>query len=214
MAYALVDRILTVIVTATVTSAAWIVVGGVNPGRFEQPEADPATPIAKSSNPAPAGVNAASQEAGDDVDLLIPVEGVAFAQLRDTFSESRDGGSRRHDALDIMAPAGTPVVAAAPGTIEKLFRSDAGGNTIYLRSADRRTIYYFAHLEAYAPGLKEGQRVSRGQRLGTVGSTGNASPDAPHLHFAMLRTTANAQWWEPAEALNPYDRMKDGREES
>lgn len=214
MAYALVDRILTVIVTATVTSAAWIVAGGVNFGGVEQREGKQAAPIVVASESAPAAATLAFNDPGDGAALLIPVEGVTFAQLRDTFAESRDEGVRPHDALDIIVPAGTPVVSPAPGTIEKLFRSDAGGNTIYLRSADRITIYYFAHLEAYAPGLKEGQRVSRGQRLGTVGSTGNANPDAPHLHFAMLRTTANAQWWEPAEALNPYDRLKDGRKES
>ena len=103
-----------------------------------------------------------------------------------------------------MGPEGTGVIAAAPGTIERLFLSDAGGKTIYVRSNDRRTIFYYAHLEDYAEGLREGQKVARGQRLGTVGFTGNASPDAPHLHFAIMRTTPDADWWEPATAINPY----------
>ena len=114
------------------------------------------------------------------------------------------GGERRHEALDIAAPAGTPIIAAAGGRLEKLFRSDDGGNTVYVRSADGRTLYYYAHLQAYAPGLEEGERVDRGQALGTVGSSGNADPAAPHLHFAVMRTTPDAEWWEPATAINPY----------
>ena len=73
-----------------------------------------------------------------------------------------------------------------------------------MRSPDRETIFYYAHLDQYAPGLKEGQKVRRGQRLGTVGTTGNAAPDAPHLHFAIMRTTDDAEWWEPTNAINPY----------
>jgi murein DD-endopeptidase MepM/ murein hydrolase activator NlpD len=138
----------------------------------------------------------------DDGRLAIPVLGASAADLVDTFDDSRSG--RQHEAIDIMAPAGTPVIAAGPGTIEKLYQSDAGGNTIYLRSIDRRTIHYYAHLRSYEPALREGQAVVRGQRLGTVGSTGNADPSAPHLHFAILRTRPEAQWWESAAAANPY----------
>ena len=98
----------------------------------------------------------------------------------------------------------TTVLSAAPGKIEKLYRSDVGGNTIYVRSVDGQTIYYYAHLDGYAEGLREGQRVRRGQRLGEVGSSGNASDDTPHLHFAILQTTTDAEWWEPAHAVNPY----------
>ena len=136
--------------------------------------------------------------------MVVPVLNVRPSELTDTFSDSRADGSRLHEAIDIMAPKGTSVVAAGPGEIEKLFESDAGGLTIYVRSPDRRTIHYYAHLDEYAPGLKEGQRVRRGQRLGTVGSSGNASDDAPHLHFAILQTTEEAAWWEPANAVNPY----------
>ena len=136
--------------------------------------------------------------------LAIPVAGVSASQLSDTFDDARGGGDRTHEALDIMAPAGTPVLAAGAGTVEKLFRSDAGGNTVYVRSADRRMIHYYAHLQDYAPGLQEGRQVSRGERLGSVGSSGNADPAAPHLHFAILRTTAEAEWWEPATPVNPF----------
>jgi murein DD-endopeptidase MepM/ murein hydrolase activator NlpD len=109
-----------------------------------------------------------------------------------------------HEALDIVAPRGTPVVAAAAGTVEKLFHSDAGGNTLYVRSPDRATIFYYAHLDRYADGLHEGQRVAQGQTLGAVGSTGDASPDAPHLHFEIMQTTPNAKWYESATSINPY----------
>ena len=147
---------------------------------------------------------AAAPSAAQLRQLLIPVQNIRPADLTDTYSDSRGGGTRLHEALDIMAPKGTSVLSSAPGTIEKLFRSKAGGNTIYVRSTDGETIYYYAHLDAYAEGLREGQRVRRGQRLGMVGSSGNASAEAPHLHFAILQTTADAEWWEPANAVNPY----------
>lgn len=189
----LIDRLTTIIVTATVTSAAWIVaggtLGGVLPG-FE-------------TGQAPSAADTAFREG-----LLIPVQGVTAEQLRDTYSESRAGGARLHQAIDIMAPRGTPIVAAAPGTIDKLFLSKAGGNTIYLRSENRRMMQYYAHLDRYAPGLREGQMVEQGDSLGTVGSTGNASEAGPHLHFAILQTDPDAEWWEPATALNPYPLLR------
>jgi len=189
------DRLQTIAATATVTSAIWIVVGTVYLDRGVAPE--PPAP------PAPAEASEASREdSAPRGQLLIPVLGVAPEDLTNTFAESR--GGRRHEAIDIMAAAGTPVVAAAPGTVEKLFRSDAGGNTVYVRSGDRRTIHYYAHLQDYAQGLAEGQSLQRGQPLGTVGSTGNADPAAPHLHFAVLRTTPEADWWEAAAATDPY----------
>ena len=197
MALNVADRLLTIVVTATLTSAAWIVVGSTDVDRTEQPHASrPAEP--KPAAPSPAGPSPAA--AGP---LLVPVAGVSVAQLSDTFDDAR-GEERRHEALDIAAPTGTPVIAAAEGKVEKLFVSDEGGNTVYVRSPDGRTLYYYAHLQAYAPGLEEGETVARGQRLGTVGSSGNADPAAPHLHFAMLRTTPRAEWWQPATPINPY----------
>lgn len=197
---ALLDRLQTIVATATVTSAIWIVVGTVYVGR------DALGPSAETAQPAPSPAAARSPAPAARGALAIPVLGVAADQLTDSFADDR--GGRRHEAIDIMAPAGTPVVAAGPGTVEKLFLSDAGGNTIYVRSPDRRTIHYYAHLQAYAPGLAEGQGVSRGQRLGTVGSTGNADPAAPHLHFAVLRTEPEAHWWEPAQAIDPLPLLR------
>jgi murein DD-endopeptidase MepM/ murein hydrolase activator NlpD len=205
MALPLIDRLLTIVVTATLTSAAWIVVGSVYVDRpdsgadsVERNSAAVADEQQLSPSPSPTGPTGASER------LMIPVAGIAASQLSDTFDDARGGGERVHEALDIMAPAGTPVLAAGPGTVEKLFRSDAGGNTIYVRSGDRQMIHYYAHLQDYVPGLEEGRQVSRGQRLGSVGSSGNADPAAPHLHFAILRTTADAAWWEPATAVNPF----------
>ena len=136
--------------------------------------------------------------------LAIPVAGVKPDQLVDTFTQARAGGGRVHDAIDIMAPHGTPVLAAAPGTVEKLFLSKGGGGiTAYVRSDDSRWIYYYAHLRDYAPGLAEGQKLPRGARLGTVGSTGNANPQGPHLHFAIHRMQPGESWHEGAP-VNPY----------
>ena len=136
--------------------------------------------------------------------LAIPVAGIKPENLIDTYTQARAGGARLHDAIDIMAPRGTPVVNAAPGRIEKIFVSQGGGgNTVYVRSQDGRWIYYYAHLDAYAPGLKEGMQLPRGARLGTVGSSGNANPEGPHLHFAVHRMQPGESWHEGA-AINPY----------
>jgi murein DD-endopeptidase MepM/ murein hydrolase activator NlpD len=203
MALNFADRLLTAVVTATLTSAAWIVVGSTDVDRAQRTRASPsAEPQPAAPAPAaPAPAAPASPMAPGS--LLVPVAGVSAAQLSDTFDDAR-GEERRHEALDIAAPAGTPVIAAAEGKIEKLFRSDDGGNTVYIRSPDGRTLYYYAHLQAYARGLEEGEAVAPGQRLGTVGSSGNADPAAPHLHFAVMRTEPGAKWWEPATAINPY----------
>jgi murein DD-endopeptidase MepM/ murein hydrolase activator NlpD len=136
--------------------------------------------------------------------LAIPVTGIRADQLTDTFKQARSGGARVHDAIDIMADHGTPVVAAAPGRVEKLFFSKGGGGiTAYVRSADERWIYYYAHLQDYAPGLKEGQELKRGDPIGRVGVTGNSNPDGPHLHFAIHRMNPEDDWHE-GTAVNPY----------
>jgi murein DD-endopeptidase MepM/ murein hydrolase activator NlpD len=135
--------------------------------------------------------------------LLVPVAGVAPAQLTDTFTAAR-GSGRSHDAIDIMAARGTPVLAATEGTVEKLYFSNGGGGvTIYVRSPDRRWMYYYAHLDRYAPGLAEGQQVRAGTVIGFVGSTGDASPDGPHLHFAVNYMAPAERWWE-GTPVNPY----------
>ena len=136
--------------------------------------------------------------------LGIPVAGVGTDKLVDTFAQGRAAGARRHDAIDILAAEGTPVLAAAPGKVEKLFLSGDGGNTIYVRSSDGGWIYYYAHLAGYAPGLREGLTVRKGQVLGSVGHTGNANPDAPHLHFALWRADPRAGWYQEKVAVDPY----------
>lgn len=136
--------------------------------------------------------------------LAIPVVGIGATDLVDTFTQARAGGARVHDAIDIMAPHGTPVVAATDGTVEKLFFSKGGGGlSVYVRSGDKRWSYYYAHLQDYATGLREGQRVKRGDVLGRVGSSGNASPDGPHLHFAVNRMEPGWRWHQ-GEPINPY----------
>lgn len=207
MALNLADRLLTIVVTATFTSAAWLVAGSTTFLKTGESAASTSSERSEALKAAPSMPPVLSPPSAATAALIIPVSGVEAAQLTDTFSDERDG-TRLHEALDIMAPAGTPVVAAAPGKVERLFRSDAGGNTVYVRSQDRRTIHYYAHLQDYAPGLKEGQNVERGQRLGSVGSSGNADPAAPHLHFAIMRTTPDAEWWEPAAAVNPYPLLR------
>ncbi|HMF10035.1 MAG TPA: M23 family metallopeptidase [Thermoanaerobaculia bacterium] len=134
--------------------------------------------------------------------LTMPVEGGKSADLRDSFEEKR-GGARRHEAIDIPAPRGTPVVAAADGTIEKLFTSKQGGLTIYQFDPSRTICYYYAHLDHYAEGLSEKRVVHRGDRIGYVGSTGDASPQAPHLHFAIFQLGPAKQWWV-GTPVNPY----------
>lgn len=135
--------------------------------------------------------------------LLLPVQGLTTSDLRDTFGEGRDANQRGHEAIDIMAPRGTPVLAADDGRIAKLFLSQPGGITIYQFDPTGQFAYYYAHLERYADGLVEGQSVRRGSVLGYVGATGNASPEAPHLHFAIFRLGPDKQWWK-GEPINPF----------
>lgn len=134
--------------------------------------------------------------------LELPVRGVQRQNLQDTFNDARAVG-RRHDAIDIMSPRGTEVLAVDDGTIAKLFTSKAGGLTIYQFDPTQTFSYYYAHLERYASGLAEQQPVRRGQVIGYVGSTGNASENAPHLHFAIARLDTDRSWWR-GDPINPY----------
>ncbi|EQB15604.1 M23 family metallopeptidase [Sphingobium lactosutens] len=147
---------------------------------------------------------AQSAETGE---LVVPVEGVPPSALVDTFTQARAGGARPHDAIDIMAARGRGVVAAADGRVEKLFWSEEGGRTVYQRSPDGRRIYYYAHLDSYAPGLREGQGLRRGQMIGTVGSTGNADDAAPHLHFAIHEMRPGEPWYG-GTPINPYPLLR------
>jgi len=138
--------------------------------------------------------------------LLIPVVGVRPDELRDTFDDARSEG-RVHDAIDIMSPCGTPVVAAADGLIVKLFESVRGGTTIYERSTDDKLIYYYAHLKAYAAALAENKTVRRGETIAYVGDTGNAGPGNCHLHFAIWLITDPKHYWD-GQNINPYPLLR------
>lgn len=138
--------------------------------------------------------------------LLMPVAGVDPAELRDNFSEMR-GGDRSHEAIDILAPRDTPVVAVADGKVAKLWKSVPGGITIYQFDASESYCYYYAHLERYARGLAEGASLRRGEVIGYVGTSGNAPRNTPHLHFAVYRLTPDRRWWE-GEPLNPFPLLR------
>lgn len=140
--------------------------------------------------------------------LLMPVLGVSAAQLNDSYTQSR-GEGRIHDAIDIMAERGTPVVAVDNGKVAKLFDSKPGGLTLYQFDRQEKIAYYYAHLDSYAPGIVEGRELKRGEVLGYVGSTGNASPDAPHLHFAIFVLGPEKYWWR-GTAINPFPLLGGG----
>lgn len=195
------QKVRLVATTAAITSVAWIVAGAL----WLRPTA-PGVPQHVALQ-----VQSPPQLTGDGAGvMLIPVQGVAANALVDTYTQSREGGLRQHDAIDILAPLGTPVIAAMAGRVDKLFGSTEGGNTIYIRSPDGMTMTYYAHLSAYAPGLAEGQPVRAGQVIGAVGATGNADPAAPHLHFAVLRTTPETPWHQ-GQPVNPYPLLHKGR---
>jgi len=126
--------------------------------------------------------------------LTIPVAGVKAEDLLDTFNEMR--GTRKHEAIDIPAPRGTPVLSATDGRVLRLFSSERGGLMIYAADASERFILMYAHLDGYADGASDGAALRRGQVIGYVGTTGNAPPNLPHLHFAIARSTNISRWWE------------------
>jgi murein DD-endopeptidase MepM/ murein hydrolase activator NlpD len=192
--------VVTAVITAAITSAFWLVAFNRGPVPVSAPPEGGAAPVARSETLSlgPTG-------------LAIPVLGVSPRDLADTYTQARAGGTRVHDAIDIIAPHGRQVVAAAPGTVEKLFFSKGGGGiTAYVRSPDRQYIFYYAHLQDYAPGLKEGQVLKQGDPIGTVGSSGNASPAGPHLHFAIHRM-AEGDKWHGGTPVNPYPLLVDPR---
>ncbi len=142
--------------------------------------------------------------------LAVPVAGVPRKAIADSWNDARGGGLRAHHGTDIMAPGGTPVVAAAPGRIEKMFQSGLGGITLYVRSPDRRWTYYYAHLAGYAAGIREGMAVKAGDTLGYVGDTGDAGAGNYHLHFGLTKMQPGERWYQ-GENVNPYPLLA-GRE--
>jgi murein DD-endopeptidase MepM/ murein hydrolase activator NlpD len=192
----------TVVLTAVVTSLFWMwFYSTVTPSNGRVSNKGDVATVDPAGSAGPVAI-AEAVEVGP-AGLAVPVAGIKAAQLTDTFTQARAGGARRHDAIDIMAAEGTPVLAAADGQVEKLFNSAQGGITLYVRSPDRRWSYYYAHLQGYAPGIAEGQSVKRGQVLGRVGHTGNANPAGPHLHFAINQMQAGEKWYNGAP-VNPY----------
>jgi uncharacterized membrane protein len=153
-------------------------------------------PASKPSNPAPPIAASATDVDVLTAEIAMPLTGIDPSKLHDSFNDLRGGGTRHHEALDIMAPRRTPIYSAAAGRVVKLFTSKAGGLMVYAADSSERFILMYAHLDAYADGLHNDQPVTRGQLLGYVGSTGNASPNAPHLHFALARTDNVIDWWK------------------
>ena len=178
------------------------------------------TTIASDGAPAPGASAAAARDSGSVPSpatptpllakgaLLLPVQGVEPSALHDTYSEQRGGGNRTHEALDIPAPRGTPVLSATGGRVLKLFDSKAGGKMVYAADSSERFILMYAHLDAYAPGLADGQPLKRGQVIGVVGTTGNAPPNVPHLHFAIARSNNVNEWWKGAP-VNPFPLLRE-----
>jgi len=166
-----------------------------------QPTPDASTPL-----PVPARPLVPTPEGALPSNLIVPVAGVRPDQLRDTFSESRSEG-RVHDAIDIPAPLGTPVLAAADGTVVKLFHSERGGTTIYQLSTDQKFIYYYAHLDRYAEGLTEGHLARQGETIAYVGDSGNAGAGNYHLHFSIALVSDPKRYWEGVN-INPYPLLK------
>ncbi len=134
--------------------------------------------------------------------VILPIPGITIADLHDTFNDDRSGG-RLHEAIDIMADRDTPVRAMVNGRIERLFLSKPGGNTIYQFDEQREFCYYYAHLDHYANGIREGLEVARGTIIGYVGNTGDAASGPPHLHLAIFRLGPKKEWWK-GTAMNPY----------
>lgn len=165
----------------------------------------PARLPGEAAAPAPAPVPASDAEPARG--LGMPIAGLTGKDLRDSFTERR--GGHRHEAIDILEPRGTPVVAVDDGVVRRIFESVPGGHTVYQFNRDATLCYYYAHLDGYARGLREGQVLRRGDLIGYVGTSGNAPPNTPHLHFAVSRLGADKHWWEGVP-IDPY-RLLGGR---
>jgi murein DD-endopeptidase MepM/ murein hydrolase activator NlpD len=200
-------RILLVVLFLVIVALVWVVISfRTTPSvpAVDLPPTDPiaiGTPLPPEPTPTPEQASFVGR-----VDLIIPVAGVKPEQLLDTFSEARSEG-RTHDAIDIIAPAETPVLAAADGKILKLFQSERGGTTIYQLSSNQELVFYYAHLSHYAEGLAEGDLVRQGQVIAYVGDTGNAGAGNYHLHFSIAVVSDPKRYWEGTN-INPYPLLR------
>jgi peptidoglycan LD-endopeptidase LytH len=180
--------------------------------KIAKPIDAPAASAVATSGPGETTMSADSGISGGDITdlrsrhLLIPADGIPAGALVSSFNDSR--GGRKHEAIDILAPRGTHVLAVEDGKVAKLFTSDAGGLTVYQFDPAERFVYYYAHLDGYASGLKEGDPIKRGDLIGYVGTTGNAPKNTPHLHFAIAKLDADHRWWG-GKALDPYLVLKE-----
>lgn len=168
----------------------------------------PPSPDLVAESPSPGGIWSPFDPSGEsDIEelrvlgLLIPVRGVALSGIEDSFDAPRDGG-RRHDAVDILAPRGTPVIAAVDGTVLRVGTNALGGNTVWMADTDGHFVFYYAHLDRYARGIRNGVRIARGAPIGYVGTTGNAPQNLPHLHFQVMRMSDTIKWWN-GTPVNP-----------
>ena len=180
------------------TIAASLVIAGCRLGHAPTPgpsRSEGARDPTRGSHVAlPAGVSPDDYQYLRDRHILIPVANAKLARIPDSFEDARDG-QRRHHAVDIMAPRGTPVIAADDGHVLKLRTGGAGGITLYAVDPQARFVYYYAHLDHYSRGLTEGQAISRGDTIGFVGTSGNAPANTPHLHFQVMRMPEDGRWW-------------------
>ena len=174
----------------------------MGPSVIPQDSATADTSGAPVDSATPATAHPSDIEALRALSPVVPVAGVTAADLVDSFGDRR-GTERQHNALDIMAARNTPALAATAGSVLKLHRSAAGGLSVYLTDTTSRFIFLYAHLDAYRPGLVEGAHVKRGEIIGFVGTTGNASPGAPHLHFQVMRSDDSGDWWR-GTPINPF----------
>lgn len=172
---------------------------GAGPGTAESPPAVPdATAV---SNPV-VGVSASEMDYLRSRRLQLPVAGVSPASLEDSFDQPRDG-ERKHNAIDIMAPRGTPILSADDGLVLRLSNNALGGTSLYTVDPEGRVVYYYAHLDRYHDGIVAGKQIAKGDTLGFVGTTGNAPKNLPHLHFQIMQMPADRKYWS-GEPIDPF----------
>ena len=193
---------------------AQVALAGGPEGESPSPGSGPSAGAAASRRPAlatavmvPSARIAAALERLREKEVMIPVAGVGPSRIEDTFTAVRDGGERQHNAMDILAPRNTPILAADDGVILRLSTNALGGITVYATDRDREFVYYYAHLDHYHHDLAAGQQIQKGDTLGYVGTTGNAPKDVPHLHFQIMLWPADGKWWN-GEPVNPYPVLR------